>query len=559
MAIRDGNILPNVCLRIKGLPDAISFWSGSCYALSVTCADVADKLIWPLLASVCEAGTAACLVTAGSVSQSYRQSGLDRYDNALLSNPLLTLLEINADSQRKDADRLSHSVMEDLEHFGGGAHRMLIIDGAENLLTAACLPALTAWRSWAERCGTVVIFLFRQHVAGKKAPPAALSPFAHLLSGVSHIHPLSGSHVWEIAHWFGANGLHTRTCYPLKLDKQGGFSVRAAQMMVIQSQAHSSDEYRVFVQRSAMPVRESLDQDWQLIDDDSSLLEQMRGAVAATLILAFSKRTCFAGLARTIYRLRQQCGSHLKIFVREMGASLRIGEEETVLRLGTNLVVPSEVSHARLRRLTTAMRGQVFSFGSPCTFETFFDEAPFADPGEYLGPHDFATAVRKALSSKHPFRVETVLLRLVMAEGLLPLDGLACFGRKRAGDCVTCDDRSIYIFFRACRSADVAAALDRLFRSQIREMIMAEELFSTASSIGDATADLEYRHRVGAFADLSTDLVLRCLHGAQGECTSGQVNRTVDRLSFRAPAAAVRQPLLMKGPPPLAVVAGLPS
>lgn len=354
-------------------------------------------------------------------------------------------------------------------------------------------------------------------------------------------------------HWFGPSGLLAKASYPLRLDAAHRLAASANDAAPAAVPEPAGDERLVLAQRSAFLPGETPAAGWRLAGGHDSLPAQFGSAAAATVVLAFTPGADPVALARCVFALRRQCGVRLKIVVREVNARLRHSQESLIARVGANLIVPAEIGYARFLSLTAMVQGQVFPHALPATFEQALREATPDDEQGYLAPPAFLRGAAGMLERSRALQVENTLLRLPLAYGLRPLDALRYCRIKRAGDLATADDRSVYLFLYACREADIGRTLERLFSLPVGELFSAEDRFLSPHTIGHALADLEERHRLHAYPDLSARLTAEpaAEHAAPATITAADAPNGPPVLRYPAPPSAVSRPLRIRGAPAL--------
>jgi len=162
-------------------------------------------------------------------------------------------------------------------------------------------------------------------------------------------------------------------------------------------------------------------------------------------------------------------------------------------------------------------------------------------------------SIAATLQRSRALPVQSALLRLPLAYGLLPLDALRYCRIKRAGDLVTADDRSVFLFLYACRETDLDKTLERLFSLPLGELFSTEDRFLSPHTIRQAIDDLDIRHQQQAFPDLSAELAAvtkaQKPHQQALPATTARQQPAVQR--HNAPPPAARRPLPVKGTPAL--------
>lgn len=373
---------------------------------------------------------------------------------------------------------------EELDYFAIAAGALVLVDGADHLLDDTGFP-LGGLKRWAEAHGSPFLLLFPSR-SGRPDPALRLMRVADHFAGFARLRKADSGLKWEAYHWFGAAGASTGQSFPLALREDGRLVVCDGAGAPEAADGPAVDEGVVFALAPALAggltppaawvVAESLDALWPAVD----------GAVAATVVLSYGQGSNLDELARAVFRLRRSRGPRIKIVVREVNVRLRYSQEQLLLRLGTNLVVPAEVGFSRLESLVGTVRHQVFSRTLETDYEAAVAQAmPAAEQG-YLPPAAFVRAVEGVLKRSEALSIQSVLVHLPLVAGLTPPDALRYCSMKRPGDVCTADREGLYLFLFACRENDIAITLDRLFRLPVTELFEGEVRHPSPETIRSA-------------------------------------------------------------------------
>lgn len=398
---------------------------------------------------------------------------------------------------------------------------------AERLLDAA--------GRWAMRGGHAVLLLLdSKHLGAAELP--LLSRLARHCAGLVRADQVGDTRFsWQISHWLGASRSVCADIYPLERDAAGALlTPQARQSEQRQPVAEAADRDTVLTSHACLSGFAPPSDDWQLFDDTDALLAAARQAVAATVLLdtASLKRET---LGQTVHKLRLGGGSQLKIVVRELGnRRLRQSEEQVLLRLGANAVLPAEMRFASVVGVVRALRQAVFEHSTTMGVDALRDAGRPLDDRGYLPPPRFVEAVSHTVERSRTVNIGNVLIRLAPAAGATPLDLLKLGRFQRSGDLCTADRRYAYLFLFGCRPSDADAALNHMFRMAVGEVAEADVRCHDAESILLALAQMTGQPGFATLPDLSPQFAVAGAESAPAVAASVPSARL---------AAPVRAPL----------------
>lgn len=482
----------------------------------------------PLLhATLVSAQVPACLVSSRASLDETMSHG------ALPDHGRLTLLEHACGPAARD--RLPGMAAE-LAEYGVDRAAVVLLDHAETLFggdprdDAAVLRQL---REWAARDDKTIVLLLRTELAvtRTRAPEFA---------GIARVHGAADA-AWETCHWHHARGVAGASTQRLLRDGSG-FALASAPCAV---PARQAEEPALLVLAGALAPHERHKVRCQVLDDEEALALAAAGQSPATLLLPFSRSAPFDALVRTVHALRQRCARDVKIVIREMDLGMRQAQEALLQRVGVTLVVPAGMPLSRCVALCAALGPQVFTGVLPESVDALLDAAPAHRQG-YLAPAAFVGALDDSLQHSQQLRIECALVRLRLARGVTATDALRQCDIRRAGDLMTADGKSLYVFLYACGEGDVEVTLERLFRLPYRDLFDGEARFLTARDIG------RQRDALARQADLLPDLGAFLAAPAAAAATRIAVPAPAlnGPASFRyaAPAPAQRRTLAPRAP-----------
>ncbi|AUH50822.1 cellulose biosynthesis protein BcsE [Chromobacterium sp. ATCC 53434] len=393
----------------------------------------------------------------------------------------------------------------------------VVLDHAEDYLPlqqpAVARRVLQACSHWAARHGHALLLLL-DSARLDAAALAALSQLGRDCAGMAYAEPLGdGLYGWQTAHWLGAAPGEAARLRTLELNV--GHMLRAqleaddhdAPADAAESPARlATDTMQVLATIAALSGNTPPTPHWRLFDDLPQLLEAAHDAVAATVLLDSAGSTKEA-LGQAVSQLRRQSGKRLKIVVREVGnRRLRQNEEQLLLRLGANAVLPAELRFTSLAGIVHSLRQAVYQGGGEIEADALRAASrPEADRG-YLPPARFVEMADAAVQRSRAIDVSNMLIQLQPALGATPAELLALGRFQRAGDLCTADRDHAYLFLFACRENDADAALGNLFRMPIGEVAQMEVRSADSDSILLALSQLARQPGFDKLPDLSLQL-----------------------------------------------------
>ena len=316
------------------------------------------------------------------------------------------------------------------------------------------------------------------------------------LGGLARFRQSEGASRWEVVYWFGPSGVVAAASFEID-QREGGKPAS--------DEAPLQDEWpeeTVFVTRAALSGKKP-PEGWHVVEDLASANTELAHVKKAAIVLHYDRHTDLGELGRIVFGLRQSCGRHARILVRQVNSRLRHSEEQLLLRLGANFVIPAEVLFSHLDDFVGMLRGQVYAKDLDADFDTVIAQImPSALQG-YLLPLHFVFAVREMTARAASLSIRNALVRLKPAPGLTPEDVLRSCWMKRKGDICTADDEQVYLFLFACRESSVEQALDRQFASPVSVLFDGESIFTVAEDILDAVGKLEAETKDGNYSPIT--------------------------------------------------------
>lgn len=386
---------------------------------------------------------------------------------------------------------------------------ILLLDHAEHYLPLAnqteTLHALQACKRWARRHGHTLVLLLDQQRTKSSASQSALSKLGADCAGLATAHSLgAGQYSWQIEHWLGAASALAAEVFTLEMDAGDTLYQPQDAQAASSAEPPATDSFSILATRASMSDNPAPTPHWQLFDDLTQLAEAAQSAVAATLLLDSNGNKT---LNNAVHQLRQHCGKRLKIVVREMGGRhLRQNEEQLLLRLGANIVLPAELRFSSVISVVNALQPAIFH-GKSSVEQQQLDAAsqPESDCG-YLPAQRFVEVVSQSVQRSRAVDIGNTLIRLRPAAGTSPQELLQLAQFQRTGDLCSADRDYAYLFLFACRAQDVDTALSHLFRMPIGEVAQSETRSHDAASILLALTTLAEQPGFSRLPDLTLAL-----------------------------------------------------
>lgn len=534
---------------IKNLDHAAaSLFCGRVYVVVYDEAAPILAVVWPMLLAAGETGPALWLT--------------ERDPERELASPMAQAGEVR---RALDTGRIKsfqwggapapglRRVLEELDYFGAAKGGLVVIDGAEWLFAGAG-PGETdsiiaaCWR-WAEQNACALLLLCTRR-AGRADPADALRQATQRLGGFARFRRSDDRLWWDVFHWFGAERTVAGRSFRLSERADGGMAVEEDDAPQAAPEP-AVDEDAVFITRAALPGKQLPPTAWNITEDFDALGMAVATATAATIILHYDQATLLDTLTRALFGLRQLCGTRIKIVVREINVRMRYSQEQLLMRLGANLVVPAEVSFSRFSSLVAMIQGQIFSRPLDANYEATVSGVVAVPERGYLAPANFIEVVAMAMERVHLLDIQNVLIRLPLTPSLTPFDALRYCSMKRPGDLCTADGESVYIFLFACRESDIEFTLDRLFRLPVPELFEGEVRYLSPETIRQAMEELSARAAQGKLADLGPVLAAVSQKQPTAETKAAWAAGSDNLLHRRAPSPALRRPLSLRSARPI--------
>lgn len=297
------------------------------------------------------------------------------------------------------------------------------------------------------------------------------------ISGLAQLYRQDGSIHYQLNFWHSDLGVCAAQAFDLEVT-DNGFSLSDSQLA--QPAQTRTDDQRIYLtQRSALEGAAPLSEQWRLFEHRDDLLQQAGRARAASVIVALESNQDVEPLARQLHGLREQCGSAVKIVVREMEPCLRYRDERLLLACGANLIVPSNTTLANFLSMVESAQGQIWRYRQNPDIQSLFERLrPPAQRG-ILPPQEFIHLLDQIYSGASG-ELTHQLLRL-RPRGDLSIDQyLSQITLRRFGDVVCVLDGVFYLFLFACRGDGLEPALGNICRLPWRDIFSECTVLSAA-------------------------------------------------------------------------------
>ncbi|RAR66117.1 cellulose biosynthesis protein BcsE [Paraburkholderia unamae] len=482
-------------LAIDGLPASLAtLGAGQVHVVYAGASPARDALFWQTAAAAL-AGPATVLSTrdAASLAATLRDHGVD-IDRSGALHAWANVCALRPQPERDGAQVLIEA-LDALATQCAAPESQFFIEGAEaffNWQDAAALASQGAQLAgWCAQHRYGVLMVAAPPGLGDDQEHPELDAFQARFAGAAQLHQVQGQYHWEVAFWRAGDAVHGSQSVPLRFsaaDHRLTVSGGTFETEIGEAGLLAPDEGRVIVSRDAMLHERVLPPAWQIVDNNEAAVAAARTSVAATLILDFSVNRDLETLAEQVHTLRLQCGEALKIIVREDAVAMRY--ESLMLNLGANRVIARQTPLAQVEAIVDSLQGQVYSRPMPADYRAALAAVVHGEESGYVGAAHFVELVRAAVERSRVIQLPSVLIRLALMPEVAHVDALKACHLRRAGDIVTANGDSLYVFFFACRLSDADAVCQRVFQLPLAELFQGEERYGDARAITESLTTL---------------------------------------------------------------------
>lgn len=382
-------------------------------------------------------------------------------------------------------------IFEELSFYSGFRNSHIIVHFSETLAARFdenfVKKLLKKTKRLSDKYNTSLVFLMTGKSALEKL--THFVKYSALLDGVAQLNSHLMNHALIFDFWRHSHGVCSKVKYQLSFDDTP--SAQLEQQQDEENAFYQQNLEQVFIAKELLPSETKLPPNYQVCDDNQSVLEKAKTNKGATVVLYASRDVEKAQLAAQCYKLRELCGPWLKIVIKNKDGVLRHHDECVFLTLGVNLILHTTTDISRLMSQVQALQGVKFARVLPKDYKAVLAHANGVEEKGYLTPTHFTDAVKKQRASSLSTGVSGVLVVLDLIKGLDPIDGLRLFSVKRNGDFYTANRTQVLLYLHGCRENDVTNALERLFRLAISEFFTAHSIYSQDLYIEDICRNLK--------------------------------------------------------------------
>ncbi len=364
---------------------------------------------------------------------------------------------------------------------------------------------VSAWKRWAEYVDCSVLWMYPRR-EDASMHQSDLLRLANLFSGYARLRKVGDEARYDVFYWFTHEGIMANKSYRLNSDHKGNWWATEREALLVNGAEPPVDEDDVFIVRAALHEGRAIPSDWRVFETAEQMITTLSSAHACTVVFHHNVGTQVEPLAHSILELRRMLGPHVKIVVKKSGGRLRHSSEMLLLNMGANLLIPSDMSFARMLNQLKLIQGQVFVRSLPSDFEAASSGMKSETPAGYFAPDKFITIATEVMKKTQRLEVHNALIRLFVTSGLSVLDTLRSCTIRRSGDLFTADQISVYVFLSACEEHDIEATLERVFRLPVSVIFSEEARFTSSKSITMAISELHLRAQENHFVDHSNVL-----------------------------------------------------
>ncbi|MFN2645634.1 MAG: BcsE family c-di-GMP-binding protein [Burkholderiales bacterium] len=451
-------------LGLEELPGRIDRLApGMVYA--IVCAEQAVRV--PLaanaLAATLRTGKPCALVTPAAPSMLLRKARLAGFAlHAPLKAGALAICRVAPEAPKHLFRLGAQSLISQLERHIPAREALVVIDEADALFVmsdpGAAAEAAERYTTWAASRDHTVLALFAP------SPEAArefltLRRLGENFAGFALARATAGGVLFEVRHWFAAEGANTREGFQLRLPGAQPRPPVSEALYRLDEPLAPVDS--VICVRGALAAPVASWHAWEEVESIAHGVDAARRSEAATLLLPFERPSDYEPLARAVAEVRGLERASLRIVVRERALRLRSAQLLALMRLGASSVIPADVPDAAVKRMTDALHGT--RFARPYDRDLRQVEA---ETTALLRPRSstrgsFFEAVERLLAATDGFDVESCLVGIdsTVAE---PWRVLAAARRQAREFVAFVDDKHAWFFWYGCPAEAAPQVLKRI-------------------------------------------------------------------------------------------------
>ncbi len=385
----------------------------------------------------------------------------------------------------------------EFDHFKIPTGTLIVMDGADELITVQdhllATEQVRCYQDWMQQHATCGLMVFSQF----SSTSGYLRTFQSLLErldGAVRLESGDDGLQWHVDFWNSPYGVTASRTLRATIKADGTLTARETVGAVgtAAPAAAGGDEDVVYGLEAALAgITRHDDHQWFVATNLVGLLHAARQAVAATVVLGYSRDTDLQQLAQAVHTLRVTLGKRVRIVVREVDASLRFQNELLLLNLGVNLIINRDVPTSRFVLTLKSLDGQVFNRDIELDFEKALASVTPSQAKGLLEVSDFLRESRSIVARSQALGLPNALVEFKLPQGTDPAAMLMRFKLTRAGDLLTRMDNTLLLFLSVCPEASLIPTLKRLAGDTVETDLPDRRLYLSDADIDQALNTLE--------------------------------------------------------------------
>lgn len=319
---------------------------------------------------------------------------------------------------------------------------IILVLPAESLTEQHKLESLLwGWRLWLRDNGCVLL------IAAVQASSAFMARMAVSnddLSGLAEWHQVADCLHHDVRYWRSSAGVVQACTTHLYSDESG---LCARESLAVDDLLSWDVDQMLLDRRALLQMAPPPDVDWVLFEDTKSLVARAETARAATVVFACQGRQDVPQLARHLYSLRRQRGSHLKLVICEIsGANLRNYDLNLLLSCGATLLLPRHLLPMHFLHFMELIKCAEHTRALIANLDEVLAWQWQERPQVLLRADQFLDYLESLLTQTWGLPGLGVLVALQPVPGIGPAQVLTQLKLSRAGDAATALEGQVYLF-----------------------------------------------------------------------------------------------------------------
>lgn len=375
-------------------------------------------------------------------------------------------------------------LLGEIDYYAHPHQQLIVIERfqryCQNGMQAEFARALITMRAWAQE--RQCIFLLMSPVEYQQP---LLRAGVGTLGGIANLMYQGRTLSWIINYWFqGDHIISQRTAHLSQADNQQLLidSSTPDSLELVPSDGPVYDANRTVVVRSVLNGY-PLPAGWEIVNRNHDVTEQLPSAVGCTFLLEFSPAVSLKELTQLVYQMRRNCGARLRLVIRELGIHLRASEESLLYQLGASLVIPAEVSFARMQGMLASQQGQLYSRLLPNDFNITWHQSTLPGVRGYLEPVEFVHEAQQSLKQIDLYIHQPLLVQMDLEPEWQRVDPAGLMQVGRAGDVFTRVAGRLFLYLHSCQPDQVTRVLEQLLQRPVDEVCLAQQQWLTLDQI----------------------------------------------------------------------------